>query len=160
MPGVDLGYAGTETISRPAGGPGGSTRPPVLVQVAAGLTAVLMGADILPAQEGPSLTLPSGLVVKFHERIRDEAAEGKVLRFRFVAPEFTGTEEFEVLMADLEHLCAAFALPRLAMEDPMPDKVIISLADKPSLFGVFDPDTAQVFEAYSVEGGSCIWEMF
>jgi len=136
------------------------TSVPALKRGVAGFAAALMAPAALPAQEGLSLIPPSGIEVRFHERIRDEAAEGNVVRFRFVAPDFTGSEAFEVLMKDLEFLCSAFALPRLAHEDPMPDRVIISLADKPSQFGVFDPDTAQVFEAYSVEDGSCIWEMF
>jgi hypothetical protein len=38
--------------------------------------------------------------------------------------------------------------------------VIVSLADRESEFGIYDEAVTQVFEAYRVEGGRCIWEMF
>ena len=61
-------------------------------------------------------------------------------------------------MADLEHLCNAYALPKIADNTgPKPNQIIISLADKPSKFGQFDADVTQVFEAYRVESGACIW---
>lgn len=106
------------------------------------------------------LVLPSGLAVSLQEMLWDRPGGGLVYRFRFVAPEFTDAMPFETLMADLEHLCSTYALQRLADIGPQPGRIIISLADKPSKFGEFDPDVTQVFEAYTIEDGVCIWEMF
>ena len=121
--------------------------------------ATLSGA--VAAEGADSVVLPSGLGAHLQEMLWDRPGGGLVYRFRFVAPEFTAEEvDFDVLRADLEHLCNAFALPRLAAVGPVPSQVIISLADRASEFGVIDPDITQVFEAYSIENGSCIWEVF
>jgi len=53
-----------------------------------------------------------------------------------------------------------YALPRLSNIGPQPGRVVISLADRPSEFGVYDPAVIQVFEAYRSEVDTCIWEMF
>ena len=84
--------------------------------------------------------------------------------FRFVAEGFAGVgdtdAQLETVLADLVWLCESYALPRLANTGPIPARVVISLADRPSEFGVFDPDVIQVFEAYRPQEGACIWEMF
>jgi len=64
------------------------------------------------------------------------------------------------VMEDLDWLCVTYALPRLSNIGPQPGRVVISLADRPSEFGVYDPAVIQVFEAYRSEGDTCIWEMF
>ena len=64
------------------------------------------------------------------------------------------------MTADLEWLCTEYALPRIADIGPRPGRVVISLADRPSTFGVHDPDVVQVFEAFRPEDGTCNWEMF
>ncbi|EDM71744.1 hypothetical protein RAZWK3B_20366 [Roseobacter sp. AzwK-3b] len=106
------------------------------------------------------LVLPSGLEAGLQEVISDQPGQGLTYRFRFVAPEFTGKEEFDSIMADLEYLCMSYAIPRLPAIGPQPRQVVISLADHPAEFGVFDPDVTQVFEAYRIEDGTCIWEEF
>ena len=106
------------------------------------------------------LVLPSGLEAVLQDVVSDRPGQGLTYRFRFVAPEFTGKEEFDSIMADLEYLCMSYARPRLPTLGPKPRQVVISLADRPVDFGVIDPDVAQVFEAYRVEDGTCIWEMF
>lgn len=118
------------------------------------------GAAEIKVEPKEPLILPSGLEVEFHEMIWDRPGGGLVYRFRFVAAEFKGVDDLDVVMADLEFLCNDFALPRVANTGPQPGRVIVSLADQPSEFGVFDPDITQIFEAYSVKDGSCIWEMF
>ena len=137
---------------------------PVLV-VAVGLWLVL----VLPEDEDKAskeagkagvVTLPSGLQAELQEMIWNQPGQGLVYRFRFVAPDFKPGEDMDALMADMEHLCTRFALPKIASTGPAPNQIIISLADKPSEFGQFDPDVTQVFEAYRVETGACIWEMF
>lgn len=135
---------------------------PVLV-IAVGIGLML----ILPEDGKPTkrmgkvgVVLPSGLEAELHEMLWDRPGQGLVYRFRFVAPQFKPTDDVDVLMKDLEHLCTEYALPKLADTGPMPNQVIISLADKPSEFGQYNPEINQVFEAYSVRDGACIWEMF
>ena len=53
-----------------------------------------------------------------------------------------------------------FALPRIDPHGPQPAQVIISLSDRPVPFGEVEPDVTQFFEAYRIENGACIWEMF
>lgn len=112
------------------------------------------------AQEEELLVLPSGLEAELQETITGEAAMGMTVRFRFVAEDFTGTEDFEVQTADLEYLCNDYALPRLAPGQGPPDRVVISVADRPSEFGRFDPDVTQIFESFSVKDATCILELF
>lgn len=106
------------------------------------------------------LVLPSGLTAQLQEMLWDRPGSGLVYRFRFVAPDFTGEEEFALLTADMEYLCNAYALPRLANTGPQPGRIVVSLADAPSDFGEFDPAVTQIFESFSVKDGTCIWEMF
>ncbi len=104
--------------------------------------------------------LPSGLDAELQEMIWDQPGQGLVYRFRFVAPRFKADADMDRTMADLAYLCTEFALPKVAKTGPSPNQIIISLADKPSEFGQFDPNVTQVFEAYRIENGACIWEMF
>lgn len=107
------------------------------------------------------LSLPSGRQVWLQEVLTNEPSEGLAYRFRFVSEGFsTETADLEGLESDLDYLCNTYAIPRLPVIGPMPGQIIISLADKVSEFGIFDPDVSQVFEAYSVEDGHCIWEPF
>ena len=112
------------------------------------------------AQEEERLVLPSGLEAELQEVITGAAAMGLTVRFRFVAKEFTGTEDFETQTADLEYLCNGYALERIDMSETTPDRIVISLADRPSEFGQFDPDVAQIFESFSVNNAACILELF
>lgn len=123
------------------------------------LLAVPMAAQATAAEDAV-VTLPSGLEARFHEMIWNQPGQGLVYRFRFVAPAFEQTGDFDAVMTDLEFLCTDYALPRLADIGPLPNQVIISLADRESEFGEYVPGVAQVFEAYRVEDGACIWEMF
>ncbi|MCZ0812095.1 MAG: DUF6497 family protein [Pseudomonadota bacterium] len=130
---------------------------------AAALTlALVAGAAAGEADKAKEerLVLPSGLEATFHEMLWDRPGQGLTYRFRFVVPGFTGEEEFETIMADLEHLCTTYAVPRLSPIGPEPAQVIISVADRESVFGVIDPEVKQVFEAYRIENGTCIWEVF
>jgi hypothetical protein len=45
-------------------------------------------------------------------------------------------------------------------EGPIPSQIIISLEDRPVPFGEADPEAVQYFEAFRVENGACIWEVF
>ncbi|WP_397542339.1 DUF6497 family protein [Roseovarius salis] len=103
------------------------------------------------------LALPSGLTARLQEVIRQE---GPVMRFRYVAPGFDRAAGLSAIQADLEHLCAAHAAPRARAAGADGARIVVSLADRASEFGVFDPEVAQVFEAYRLENGVCIWEAF
>ena len=133
-------------------------------QVISNIVAAALCCSSAAAEQGEAkeerLVLPSGLEASLQEMLWDRPGGGLVYRFRFVAPKFTDAMPFDVLMADLEFLCTTYALERLADIGPQPGRIIVSLADKPSKFGEFDPGVTQVFEAYKVEDGVCIWEMF
>lgn len=136
---------------------------PLLLVLGAGVwLMVMLLEDGGPTQRAgeAGLVLPSGLVADLQEMLQDRQGQEQVYRFRFVAPDFVSDGDTDRVMADLEYLCTRFALPKLASVEPVPDRIIISLADKPSEFGQFDPAVTQVFEAYHAESGDCIWEMF
>ncbi|MEL7014121.1 MAG: DUF6497 family protein [Pseudomonadota bacterium] len=111
------------------------------------------------ADQEDAISLPSGLEARLQEMLWDQPGDGLVYRFRFVSEDFTGDEAFETQSVDLEYLCNHYALERLAGIGPQPSRIVISLSDRESTFGQFDPNVAQVFESFSLEGESCIWEM-
>ena len=121
-----------------------------------GLVVMVGGAD--------PVAVPSGQPVTLQDVIWSEAGPaGLALRFRFVAPQIArngGTVDFELASADMRDLCQTFALPRIAEFGPAPQQIIISLAESPLPFGEAAPEVTQFFEAYRVENGTCIWEMF
>lgn len=131
---------------------------------------MMRGAVILPAlvlglaaaAQEEALRLPSGLEARFFEVLTDRPAGGGLIyRFRYVSEAFDADpEHLAALDDDLLWLCERHALPRISNIGPQPGQVVISLADRESAFGVYDPDVMQVFEAYRPEGGACIWEMF
>jgi hypothetical protein len=126
------------------------------------------GAGVLLARGGTlaaqaaALRLPSGLEARLFEVLSDRPAGGGLIyRFRYVAAGFAaGAERFDTIQGDLAWLCEAHAVPQIANIGPQPRQVIVSLADRESEFGIYDEAVTQVFEAYRVEGGRCIWEMF
>jgi len=130
-----------------------------LAGMAAG--ALLVRAPAAVAQE-EALRLPSGLEARLFEVLTDRPSGGGLIyRFRYVAPGFAAGEgRLDAISGDLDWLCETHALPRIATIGPRPGRVVISLADRRSEFGVYDEAVTQVFEAYRVEGGRCIWEMF
>ncbi len=109
-----------------------------------------------------AITAPSGQVVTFVDTVRDEAGpDGQTVRFRFLAPAIArkgGTVSAEQAQSDMQALCDGYALPRLA--DAGPAQIVISLADRPVVFGEANPDATQFFESFRPENGRCIWEAF
>lgn len=101
------------------------------------------------------LVLPSGLTAQLHEVIEQQAEGAPLYRYRFVAPDFTGAEEFDAQSSDLQHLC-----DHVAQAQGGGDRVVVSLADRPSEFGLLDPEVIQIFEMFRVENGACVWDMF
>ncbi len=111
----------------------------------------------------PLIAVPSGQPVTLLEVLTDQPGQGLTYRFRFVAPEISrekGQPDFELIGRDLEHLCNAYALPRIAEGGPVPNQIVISIADRPTVFGEPDPQVTQFFEAYSIEDDACTWEPF
>lgn len=109
------------------------------------------------------VTVPSGQSVTFLEAIQNEAGpDGLTARFRFVAPGIAegGGVDFETASADMEFLCQSYALPRIAATGPTPSQIVISLSERAVPFGQAAPDVTQFFEAYRIDGATCIWEAF
>lgn len=114
------------------------------------------------AQAEP-MDVPSGLDLSYFETISDHSQQGLSYRFRFIAPSIArefGEVDFETLEGDMAFLCNGFALPRIPTTGPKPSQIVISIADRETEFGFPDPDATQIFEAYSIDGDTCIWEPF
>lgn len=114
--------------------------------------------------DGLAVALPSGQSVTLVETIWNTVGPtGLVTRFRFLAPEINpqnGTISFEAAAEDIAWLCRNFALEQVASFGPLPSQIVISLEDRPVPFGEADPEATQFFEAFRIENGSCIWEVF
>lgn len=114
----------------------------------------------LAADEIP---VPSGQPVTLSEVLVDEVGAETWLRFRFLAPQIArdgGTISYGQAAADMEQLCAAFALPYIAEWDLSGALIVISLSDRAVPFGQADPDATQFFDAFTVQDGTCMWEEF
>ena len=125
------------------------------VMVALGLTGPALAAG------GPSL--PSGQDVSLIEVIEDTAPGALWLRLRFLAPAIareTGTVSSEAANTDMEVLCKEFAVPYIAEHDLTPDRVVVSLSDRPVPFGQSNAEATQFFDVFRVENDVCIWEAF
>lgn len=132
--------------------------------------ALLVAAFARPAlaQEGvgsgPAIPVPSGIEVHWLETLSDtQGPAGLTLRFRFVAPQIgaaDGSYDPDKAAADMQALCDSFALERVPSTGPQPAQLVISLADRLVPFGEIDEEAVQFFEAYSVQDGVCVWELF
>lgn len=130
-----------------------------------GAVMLALSASTAAAQESfPVPALPSGLKAVLLESFLDVKPDGELTyaRFRFVAPELDseGAPDFEARLQDMDVLCRDYALPHVAVTPDKVDVIVISIANRPSEFGVADPDTMQYFESYSVQDGTCIWGDF
>ncbi len=106
------------------------------------------------------MPVPSGMAVTFHDIVRGAPGTGLTYRFRFIAPEIAAGVPFEVAEKDMAFLCESYVLPRLAEIGPRPARVIVSVSDRPVVFGEITPEAVQFFEAYEPGDGACIWEAF
>jgi hypothetical protein len=82
------------------------------------------------------------------------------MRFRFLAPGIADAVDFETAAADMLALCTGYALPRVPDPGPQPQQIVISLHDRVLPFGEAAPEAVQYFEAYRIEDGACVWDMF
>lgn len=125
--------------------------------------ALVRPASAEEAGGSAPIPVPSGEEVHWIETIRDsQGPAGLTLRFRFLAPGIGGESPVsqEAAQADMQALCDGFALSRVPGVGPKPAQIIISLSDRPVPFGETDDDAVQYFEAYSIEDGACVWELF
>jgi Family of unknown function (DUF6497) len=110
------------------------------------------------------IPVPSGQIVTYVEAISDAAGpSGLTLRFRFLAPAIArggGTVTPEAAQDDMLALCRTYALPRIASTGPQPQQIVISLSDRPVEFGITDEEATQFFDAFGIEDGDCILELF
>lgn len=122
--------------------------------------AFAMTPGLATAQEESAVAVPSGMPVTFYDSSLDSGAA--VERFRFLAPRIGGSSplSYDEVAPDMQHLCDSFALPRLGEEAVIPSLIVISLMAEPVEVGVTSPEIRQYFEAYSPQGGTCVWEAF
>jgi len=122
--------------------------------------SMLMAALAAPvmAQE---FSAPSGLRLYLGGVVLEPAAG--IARFRFVAPAIDpagGGVPYEAVAGDFGWLCERLAIPALRSNAQDLGQIIISIADRDVVFGTIDPDATQFFEAYAVDGETCVWEAF
>jgi Family of unknown function (DUF6497) len=126
-------------------------------------TAQAQGRTVLPGSD-EAIVVPSGQGVMLHDVIVDAPSPGTAIyRFRYLAPAIArdgGTMNFETSIADMQHLCESYALPRLTAPLPAKLEVIISFADLPVPFGETNPQATQFFVAFTIKDGLCILEPF
>jgi len=114
-----------------------------------------------PVMAEDEVQVPSGQVVTFLEAVLNEAGpQGRTARFRFVAPAIARGMDFDAAVADMQHLCDTYAVPRVTGTGSLPQQIVISLSAEPVPFGEAAPGVTQYFEAYSLQDGACIWEVF
>lgn len=121
------------------------------------------GAQIAPGS-GAAIAVPSGQPITLQDVIWNvPGPEGLTLRFRFIAPQIArdgGTVDYATATEDMLHLCQTYALAQVGNFGPTPSQIVISLSDRPVPFGEAAPEATQFFEAYGLQDGNCIWEMF
>ena len=120
-----------------------------------------MTDPVTPA--GDPIPVPSGQDIRLLAVVHNEPGpEGLTIRYRFIAPAIApgGGVGFEQASADMLHLCQTYALPRVREGGPQPAQIVISLSDVAIDFGTAAPEVTQFFEAYSLDGDTCIWEPF
>lgn len=125
------------------------------------LATAAIAEPLTEAQDG-SVLLTSGLVVSLHEtRLEPVGAPThgvRTVRLRYVSSQLEETAfSFERIEGDFIELCASFGLKTRAQSAPKAEQVIISIASQPTAFGESAPKVAQYFDAFLVEGDTCIW---
>ncbi|TNF17723.1 MAG: acetolactate synthase [Rhodobacteraceae bacterium] len=132
---------------------------PIAALVPALIPALLLADPVLP--EGPQVTVPSGQPVYLLEYVDETATEDAIFRARYVAPELAEmSEALETVLDDMEHLCNRQAIPNVLAAGLAPARIVVSLSAEPLGLGVIAPEVAQVFESYSLQDNTCIWELY
>lgn len=105
-------------------------------------------------------TVPSGIVLSLHEVLEDVQPDGALwLRLRYVAPGLT-VDQHQRMVDDFAALCDSQALAYTPEQGRPASQAVISIASAEVDFGASAPDITQFFEAFRLENGTCIWEIF
>lgn len=126
------------------------------------IAAVLSGPALAGDTAAP-IPVPSGQEVHWIETLRDlQGPAGLTLRFRFVAPGLGGASAVssDQVEGDMQALCNDYALPRVPTTGPQPAQIVISLSSRAIPFGSADETVAQYFDAFSIDDGTCVWDLF
>lgn len=125
------------------------------------LGGAFAGATTAAGQE-EALAVPSGNPVILQEWLLDDQPDGvhSYARFRFVMPAIGQGADFDAVAEDFQHLCDVYALPWLEASGETAQRIVVSLSDRETEFGIADPEVTQFFEVYSHADGACIWEEF
>lgn len=128
------------------------------------MTGAVQGKLWMAAAESAAeaFVVPSGQPVILQDVFWEEG-DSLVLRVRFLAPQIArvgGTVDYETAAKDMLHLCDTYVKPQVEAGDDKPDQIILSLSDIDVPFGEADPEATQFFEAYSIQNGACIWEVY
>ena len=110
------------------------------------------------AQDLQPIAVPSGLEIALADVILDRDAG--IARFRFVSGALSGDEglTFSEVADDLTWLCEGVVRPALSQQDWTGDQVVLSVSDRPTEFGVYDPTVVQYFQPFRLEDDGCAWE--
>jgi hypothetical protein len=121
-------------------------------------TLLAAGACQDKVPEGDAIVVPSGREVQALDVITNAPGPaGATARFRFVVPGLNAAEDTS---ADMQAICDDYSLPRIEGMVPAPQQIVIVFADRAVPFGEAAPEAVQFFEAFSVQDGACIWEVF
>ena len=107
--------------------------------------------------------VPSGQSIALQEVLVDEVGAETWLRFRFVAPAIArdgGSVDYDLAFEDMTHLCDAVSLPYMEEFALEGDVIVLSFADRETVFGAADPEATQFFEAFRPVDNTCMWEAF
>lgn len=129
---------------------------------------IIMGLGLtlaapLPVGASEMVALPSGQEVTLYEVIVEAGEKGDIYHLRFLKPSIADTDllaELQANEADMAYLCQVYALPEIAMAGGLAEKIVVSFSDKPSPFGLANPEVTQIYESYRVENKTCQWEEF
>lgn len=117
-----------------------------------------------PVWAEDAINLPSGQTVTLIDTLANiPGNDGLAMRYRFLAPQIArdgGTVNAETATKDMDWLCNTYALPRLPTTGPKPVEIIISMSDRDVPFGEDHPEATQFFNSYSIDDGTCQWEMY
>lgn len=123
------------------------------------IPALILSAPALA--DGERLSVPSGQPVYLLEYVDETATEDAIFRARYVAPDLAEmSDAFETVLDDMEHLCNKQAIPNVTAAGLSPARIVVSLSAEPLDLGVIAPEVVQVFESYTLQDDTCIWELY
>lgn len=118
-----------------------------------------LACSLMPVLAEP-VPVPSGAAVSWFEYLSEDEGEGPLLRARYVAPHLNGADDIDAIWSDLAYLCDSDAARAAQTMEPAPARIVVSLSSEPLTFGEINADVVQYFEAFRLENGRCIWEVF